>query len=332
MVGYVVSDEGVCECGDAAGDGDEGDFGGLSGVSEVAVGGLEFRVESGCDERGRVEGGAHVGASARDGVAARREAGLRRVGREAGEADGGLAIDGAEFGHFDHQQGGDARADAGLSVAVVVAGAVIVTAGLFSQARNSESGSFSRAIAPRFALIVVCAAALLFGVHYLESGGGVPLVFVLVLAIATALWVLLTRTALGRHMYAVGGDLHAARESGVNINRVKWIGFAIAGTLAVCVGVSGPGVAGARWLADFKPRAIGSDTIPLERLPPAEAVPSLPVHSLLLVEKGIHIVEILNLEEIAHKQVSVFTFVLSPLKIVGATGVPARPLAVRARR
>ena len=67
-------------------------------------------------------------------------------------------------------------------------------------------------------------------------------------------------------------------------------------------------------------------------LPPAEAVPSLPVHSLLLVERGVHIIEILNLEEIAQKQVSVFTFFLSPLKIVGATGVPARPLAIRARR
>jgi kynurenine formamidase len=82
----------------------------------------------------------------------------------------------------------------------------------------------------------------------------------------------------------------------------------------------------------FRPRAIGSDTIPLERLPPAEAAPSLPVHSLLLVERGVHIIEILNLEEIAQKQVSVFAFFLSPLKIVGATGVPAGPLAVRARR
>ena len=96
-------------------------------------------------------------------------------------------------------------------------------------------------------------------------------------------------------------------------------------------GTPGPGVEGARWLADFRPRAIGSDTIPLERLPPAEAVPSLPVHSLLLVERGIHIIEILNVEEIAQKRVSVFTFFLSPLKIVGATGVPARPLAICAR-
>jgi kynurenine formamidase len=96
-------------------------------------------------------------------------------------------------------------------------------------------------------------------------------------------------------------------------------------------GTPGPGAEGARFLADFKPRAIGSDTIPLERIPPAKAVPSLPVHRLLLVDRGIHIIEILNLEEIADRNVNVFTFFLSPLKIVGATGAPARPLAIRAK-
>jgi kynurenine formamidase len=53
------------------------------------------------------------------------------------------------------------------------------------------------------------------------------------------------------------------------------------------------------------------------------------VHTLLLVERGIHIIEILALEEIAEKELRVFTFVLSPLRIVGATGSPARPLALR---
>ena len=131
-----------------------------------------------------------------------------------------------------------ARVPEWLSLAVAAAGAVTVAAILVSQPRNSASGSVSRALAPRLALTAVCAAALMFGVNYLEAGGGMPFVFVLVFGIATALWVLLNRTALGRHMYAVGGDLHAARESGVNINRVKWIGFALAGTLAVCAGVS----------------------------------------------------------------------------------------------
>jgi kynurenine formamidase len=96
-------------------------------------------------------------------------------------------------------------------------------------------------------------------------------------------------------------------------------------------GTPGPGVAAATWLADFGPRALGSDTIAFERIPPIEAVPSLPVHSLLLVERGIHIIEILALEKLAAAALRVFTFVLSPLPIVGATGAPARPLALRSK-
>jgi D-xylose transport system permease protein len=85
---------------------------------------------------------------------------------------------------------------------------------------------------------VAFVAALLWFVTYLEQGGGVPLVFAIVLAVATIVWIILTRTAFGRHLYAVGGDLHAARESGININKVKWIGFALSGALATCAGIS----------------------------------------------------------------------------------------------
>jgi kynurenine formamidase len=97
-------------------------------------------------------------------------------------------------------------------------------------------------------------------------------------------------------------------------------------------GTPGPGMAGGTWLADIEPGALGSDTIAFERIPPVEAVPSLPVHTLLLVERGIHIIEILALEEIAAAGIRVFTFLLSPLRIMGATGSPARPLAIRSAR
>jgi kynurenine formamidase len=94
-------------------------------------------------------------------------------------------------------------------------------------------------------------------------------------------------------------------------------------------GAPGPGLSGATWLADFGPQAVGSDTTAFERIPPIEAVPVLAVHKLLLVERGIHIIEFLALEEIAAAGVRVFTFMMSPLKLVGATGSPVRPLAVR---
>lgn len=86
----------------------------------------------------------------------------------------------------------------------------------------------------------------------------------------------------------------------------------------------GPGLAAARWLSAQAIFAAGSDTVAFEKSP----VPSMPVHVHLLVESGIHIIECLNLEELAADGVTEFLFVGAPMKIRGATGAPLRPLAV----
>jgi len=86
----------------------------------------------------------------------------------------------------------------------------------------------------------------------------------------------------------------------------------------------GPEEPAARWLSERSIFAAGSDTIAFEKVP----APSLPVHVHLLVEKGIHIIEALNLEELAQARVCEFLFVAAPLKIRGGTGSPIRPFAL----
>ena len=86
----------------------------------------------------------------------------------------------------------------------------------------------------------------------------------------------------------------------------------------------GPGLAGARWLSDRGIFAAGSDTLAFEKVPAA----SMPVHVHFLVESGIHIMECLNLEELAAARVYEFLFVAAPLKIRGATGSLIRPIAI----
>ena len=86
----------------------------------------------------------------------------------------------------------------------------------------------------------------------------------------------------------------------------------------------GPGLAAARWLSARGIFAAGSDTVAFEKSP----VASMPVHVHLLVESGVHIIECLNLEELAADGVTEFLFVGAPMKIRGATGAPLRPLAV----
>ncbi len=86
----------------------------------------------------------------------------------------------------------------------------------------------------------------------------------------------------------------------------------------------GPSLDGARWLSARGVFAAGSDTLTFEKVP-AE---TMPVHVHLLVESGIHIMECLNLEELAAAGVRECLFVAAPLKIRGATGAPMRPVAV----
>ena len=93
-------------------------------------------------------------------------------------------------------------------------------------------------------------------------------------------------------------------------------------------GVPGVGEAGARWLAERGIHAAGADTIAFERLAPGGGHALLPAHRVLLVEHGIYIVETLDLEGLAARGHHVFTFVLVPLPIYGATGSPVRPLAL----
>lgn len=95
-------------------------------------------------------------------------------------------------------------------------------------------------------------------------------------------------------------------------------------------GVPGVDASGGRWLAKRNIRASGSDTIAYEWLAPGKGVANLPVHTLFLVEKGIYIIEVMQLEELARDQVYEFLFVAAPLKLVGATGSPLRPLAITA--
>lgn len=93
-------------------------------------------------------------------------------------------------------------------------------------------------------------------------------------------------------------------------------------------GVPGPTEEAARWLAGRGVRATGAETIAYEQIKPEVGHALLPVHRLLLVEHGIHIIEVMNLTPLVAAGVYEFVFILAPLKIVGGTGSPVRPLAL----
>jgi len=74
---------------------------------------------------------------------------------------------------------------------------------------------------------------------------------------------------------------------------------------------------------------IGADNWPLEVLPNSDTQLSAPVHQILLVINGIHMLENMKLEELAAKRVHEFAFMMQPLKMQGFSGSTVAPIAVR---
>jgi kynurenine formamidase len=83
-----------------------------------------------------------------------------------------------------------------------------------------------------------------------------------------------------------------------------------------------------RWLGEQGVIVAGGDTESLEQLPSADPQNPHIGHTILLVEHGIHIIEMLSLEDLAADRQYEFAFVALPLKIRGATGSMIRPIAI----
>jgi kynurenine formamidase len=94
---------------------------------------------------------------------------------------------------------------------------------------------------------------------------------------------------------------------------------------------AGPDLSAAEWLLERGVVATGTDTETYEVMPtPDRGSPAnpQPVHTKLLIENGIYLLESIYLEEIARDRVYEFLFVMLPLKIRGATGSMVDPVAM----
>ena len=75
----------------------------------------------------------------------------------------------------------------------------------------------------------------------LPPPAGIPASLVLVAVCAVGLWFFLEKTNMGRHIFAIGGNPHAARVSGINVDRTLVVVYVISGFMA---GLSGLLLAG----------------------------------------------------------------------------------------
>ena len=66
---------------------------------------------------------------------------------------------------------------------------------------------------------------------------GIPWVLVIVGVLFLFWTFVLTRTRFGRHIYAVGGNVEAARRAGINVDRVRIAVFALCSLMAAVGGI-----------------------------------------------------------------------------------------------
>jgi kynurenine formamidase len=90
----------------------------------------------------------------------------------------------------------------------------------------------------------------------------------------------------------------------------------------------GIGVAAAEWIARQDPMLVGSDNSAIEVSPNPNSQLAGPVHQIMLVVNGIHLLENLKLDELASRRVYEFALIVEPLKIQGGTGSTVAPIAI----
>jgi len=121
-----------------------------------------------------------------------------------------------------------------LGIAVVVGYAI---SQLLAKRSRQRRGLEAKPLAIVLAQIVAIAVLTLGAVAIANSDRGVPQV-TLTLGVFLAFWTFVaSRTAFGRHIYAVGGSPEAARRAGINVDGVRIAVFMINGFMAGVGGI-----------------------------------------------------------------------------------------------
>jgi len=99
---------------------------------------------------------------------------------------------------------------------------------------------YNQTVEPRtwfFVKNLLLAAMIGYIGFQLSQANGIPWTLVLLVVLIMIYTVVMKRTTFGRHIYAIGGNLHAAVLSGINVRRVNFWLFVNMGALAALSGI-----------------------------------------------------------------------------------------------
>jgi kynurenine formamidase len=88
----------------------------------------------------------------------------------------------------------------------------------------------------------------------------------------------------------------------------------------------------ARFLVESGAMVVGADNLSFEAFPSEVAGNYVPVHTYLLAQHGVPIIELAFLEDLARDGVHEFAFIGGSLKFRGASAAPIRPVALTLRQ
>ncbi|HEX7390809.1 MAG TPA: ABC transporter permease, partial [Acidiphilium sp.] len=114
----------------------------------------------------------------------------------------------------------------GLLVALMGLPPFIVTLGFFNVAM-----ALALIISNEATVINLPPALLSFGNDITIGGTGIPIGIFVMLGVLVVTWYALRETAWGKHMYALGDNIHAARLTGIRVNRVLISAYIAAGVI-----------------------------------------------------------------------------------------------------
>jgi D-xylose transport system permease protein len=115
--------------------------------------------------------------------------------------------------------------------------AAIVGAALLNRRRRTRAGLRAEPVTALGLRLGAATAAIVGTVAILNADRGVPLALLILVGLVVLVDALTTRTVLGRHIYAVGGNAEATRRAGVDVASLRTLVFVLASTLAAAGGV-----------------------------------------------------------------------------------------------
>ncbi|MCL6602618.1 MAG: sugar ABC transporter permease [Paenibacillus sp.] len=119
----------------------------------------------------------------------------------------------------------------GIVIGLLAVGMLLWSA--YTKRRSRQKYGFE--IAPLGVDIMKVAALAILVISFvviMNNYKGIPFPIIFVIVLAVIFYILSTKTTFGRHIYAIGGNIEAARLSGINIKKKTMLIFVLSGLLA----------------------------------------------------------------------------------------------------